>query len=391
MIHRLNMLALFPLAAVVLVSVCSSSSKMLKHRQYDAAIARSVKELMDDPADRKEIGVLAKAYALAEDLDNDRVKYLKQSKEPQVWEEVFTIYSRLKNRQDLVRPLDPSVLQAINFTEVDYDQEIIDSKKKAADFLFAKGKALLAKKTRFDAREAYECFTRVKELLPAYPGIDDRINEAYGKGFAYVYLKIQNTSRKALPRAFEEDLVKIALPDDVRRWLAFDSRFDPKTRYDYAIILNIRTIEVSPELAASADFTETKEVENGWEYVLDAKGNVTKDSLGNDVKRTKYATLKCYVTKFSLGKTAKVAGTLDFLNAPSGQMIKTDPIAAESKFEYAYALVKGEKEAMSEETKKMTSLKIVPFPSNEELIFQTSETLKDFMIRIIKANLRLLE
>jgi hypothetical protein len=390
MIHRFWTIGLFPLA-VMLVSVCSSSSKMLKHRQYDAAIARSVKELMDDPGDRKEIGVLAKAYALADDMDNDRVKYLKQSNEPQVWEEVFEIYSRLKNRQNMVRPLDQSVLQAINFAEVDYDQEIIDSKKKAADFLLAEGKTLLAKKTRFDVREAYERFSRVKELSPAYPGIDDRINEAYGKGFAHVYLKIQNSSNKALSRAFEEDLVKIGLPDNDRRWLAFDSRFDPKTKYDYAIILNIRKIEVSPELAASADFTETKEVENGWEYVLDAKGNVTRDSLGNDIKRTKYATLKCYVTKFSLGKTARVGGTLDFINAPTGQLIKTDPIAAESKFEYAYALVKGEKEAMSEETKKMTQLKIVPFPSNEDLIFRTSESLKRFTKEIIHANMRLLE
>jgi hypothetical protein len=297
----------------------------------------------------------------------------------------------MKRRQDLVRPLDRQILVAVGFADVDYDQEIIDSKNKAADFLYAEGRALLAKRTRFDAREAYERFARVKELLPAYPRIDDRINEAYGKGFTYVYLKIKNSSKKALPRAFEEDLVKIALPDDVGRWLAFDSRFDPTTKYDYAIILNIRKIEVSPGLSASADYAETKKVESGWEYVLDARGNMTKDSLGNDVKRPKYATLKCYVTKFSLGKTAKVGGTLDFMKAASGQLIKTDPISAESKFEFAYALVKGEKEAMSEETRKLTALKIVPFPSNEDLISRTSEKLKDFMVRIIRANLRLLK
>jgi len=377
--------------ALVFATGCSSSTKMLKHQQYDAAIARSVKELMDDPGDQKEIGVLAKAYTVANEKDNDRIAYLKQSNEPQVWEEVYEVYRRLKARQDMVMPLDPSILKAINFTEIDYNQEMIDSKRKAADFLFGEGKKLLAKNSRFDAREAYECFAKVKEYLPAYAGVDDKINEAYGKGFAYVYLKIQNASNKALPRAFEEDLLKIGLPENEKRWLVFDSRYDPKKKYDYAIVLNIRKIEVSPELAASADFTEAKEVEDGWEYVLDAKGNVTKDSLGNDVKRTKYATRKCYVTKFSLGKTATVGGTLDFINAASGQMVKTDPISAESKFEYAYALVKGEKEAMSDETKKMTQLKIVPFPSNEDLIFRTSETLKDFTIRIINANLRLLE
>jgi hypothetical protein len=390
MIRRLCAIGLF-LPAAVMITGCSSSTKMLKHRQYDAAIARSVKELMGDPGDRKEIEVLAKAYALANELDSKRAKYLKQTGEPQVWEEVYTIYSRMKARQDRVKPLEQSVLRDINFVEFDYDQDIIEAKRKAADFLFNEGKRQLAKNNRFDARLAYDNFTRVKEYMPAYGGIDDRINEAYGKSFAYVYLRIQNTSKKSLPRAFEEDLLKISIPENERRWLVFDSWFDPKKKYDYAIVLTIRTIEVSPEASASLDFAETKDVEDGWEYVLDAKGNVTRDSAGNDVKRATYKTLKCYVTKFSLGKTATVGGTLDFVNAATGQMIKTDPISAESKFEFAYAVVKGDKDAMSDETRRMTSLKIEPFPSNEDLVFRTSESLKSFAKRIIHANMRLLE
>jgi len=377
--------------ALIFTAGCSSSTKMLKHRQYDAAIARSVQELSDKPDNQKEIDVLAKAYTLANEADNDRIKFLKQSSEPQVWEEVYAIYTRLKSRQNLVKPLDASILKAINFTEVDYDQDLIDSKRKSADYLFGEGKKHLAKNNRFDAREAYDLFTKVKEYLPSYSGIDDKINEAYGKAFAYVYLKIQNSSNKVLPRAFEEDVLKIGLQDNSTRWLVFDTRYDNKTKYDYTIILNIRKIEVSPELMASSDFAESKEAEDGWEYVLDTKGNVTKDTLGNDVKRTKYKTLKCYISKFSLGKTAKVSGTLDFINSASGQMIKTDPVYAESKFEFAYASVKGDKEALSPETKKLTELKIAPFPSNEELIFRTSETLKQLTKNIVRANLRLLE
>lgn len=377
--------------ALMFTAGCSSSTKMLKNRQYDAAIARSVNELTDKPDNQKEINVLAKAYRLANELDKNRIKFLKQSNEPQVWEEVFAIYNRLKSRQDLVRPLDPAILGAINYLETDYDQQVIDAKKNAADFLFARGKTLLAKNNRFDAREAYDCFAKLKEYLPAFTGIDDKINEAYGKSFSYVYMKIMNNSNKALPRAYEEDIAKIGLEDKPSRWLAFDTRYDPKTKYDYVIVLNLRKIEISPEATASADFTETKEAEDGWEYVLDVKGNVTRDSLGNDVKRKKYKTLKAYITKFSLGKTATVGGTLDFMNAPTGKMIKTDPISAEWKFDYAYATFKGDKEALTPETQKITELKITPFPSNEDMIMRTAEALKDMTKGIIRANLRLLE
>jgi hypothetical protein len=377
--------------ALIVAAGCVSSSKMLRNRQYDMAIAHAVKKLSNDSGDKEEIEVLAKAYKLANEADNERIKFLKQSNEPQIWEDVYALYNRLKSRQELVKPLDPLVLQAINYVYVDYDQDLIDAKHSAADYLFGQGKKLLAKNNRFDARGAYDYFTKVKEYMPSYSGIDDKINEAYGRGLTYIYLKIKNASNAALPRAFEDDLCKISFENCRSLWLVFDSRYDAKTKYDYAVILNLRKIEVSPELMASSDFAESKEAEDGWEYVLDARGNVTKDSLGDDVKKTKYKTLKCFVTKFSLGKTAMVAGTLDFINAATGQMVKTDPVSAESKFEFAYATFKGDKEALSAATRKLTELKIEPFPSNEDLVFRTSERLKQLTKDIISTNLRLLQ
>lgn len=377
--------------AVIAFFSCTSSTKLLQKGYYDSAIARSVQELKEKPDNKKEITVLAKAYKLANELDNERIKFLKQSKEPQVWEEIYAGYSRLKSRQDMVKPLDESILQAINFTPVDYDQDIIDSKRKAADFLFGRGKTLLAKNDRLDAREAYACFSKVKEYLPAFTGIDDKINEAYARGITYAYFKIQNTSTKALPRLFEEDLLKISMEGIHNDWVNFNTRYDNRIKYDYTIILNIRKIEVTPELMASSDFVESKEVEDGWEYVLDAKGNVTKDSAGNDCKRTKHKTIKGYVTKFSLGKNATVSGTLDFFDNSSGQVVKTDPVSADSKFEFIYASVKGDQDALTPETRKMIGLKITPFPNNEEMIFRTSEALKQLAKNIISANQQLLQ
>jgi hypothetical protein len=62
-------------------------------------------------------------------------------------EEIYERYMRLKNRQDLIKPLSASIKQRINYTYVDYDKDIIDSKRKAADFLFSEGESLLEKVT----------------------------------------------------------------------------------------------------------------------------------------------------------------------------------------------------------------------------------------------------
>ncbi|MBN2037758.1 MAG: hypothetical protein JW768_13535 [Chitinispirillaceae bacterium] len=374
------------------ILACTSSKKMLEQHHYDSAVAKSTKALMKNPGNKKEINVLAQAYTLANDQDRQRIKFLKQSKEPQVWEEIHERYLRLKNRQNLVQPLPLSVKKRVNDAYVDYDQNIIEAKRKAADYLFSEGTAFLAKNDRYSAREAYDRFTRVKRYLPAYEGIDDKIDAARAQAFSFVLFRIQNKSGKSLSPAFEEDLLKIGLTDQDYQWIAFNTRPAPATKYDFTVVLTIRKIEVSPELSTSSHSEEAKDIEDGWEYVLDANGNVQKDSLGNDMKQTTYKTLRCSVVRFSLGKTATVSATLDFLdNAAGGQMIKSDPVSAQSKFEFVYAVAKGDKEALSDETRKLTALKIAPFPSNEEMILQTAERLKQHTKEIIHANQELLQ
>jgi hypothetical protein len=87
----------------------------------------------------------------------------------------------------------------------------------------------------------------------------------------------------------------------------------------------------------------------------------------------------------------KETPTLDFIDNSAGQIIKTDPISAESKFEFVYALVRGDREAMSPETRKLTTLKIAPFPSNDEMIMQAAEDLKKYSKDVVHKNRQMLK
>ncbi|MBN1130618.1 MAG: hypothetical protein JXA71_16640 [Chitinispirillaceae bacterium] len=383
--------AAVPLFFLCLSIACTSSRKMLEQRYYDGAVDKSVQVLMKKPDNQKEIEVLEKAYTLANEEDAERIKFFKQSGEPQIWEEIHDRYNRLKNRQNLVKPLGLAIKRRINFVYVDYDQNIIEARCRAADYLFSEGERFLAGNDRFSSRKAYDRFFSVKRYMPAYKGIDDKMNAAYAKSFSHVLFIIRNNSGKSLSRSFEKDLLKMGLQEQEFPWIRFDTRSNPKTKYDFSVVLNIRRIEVTPEISTSSHSEETREIEDGWEYVLDANGNVQKDSLGNDMKKTRYTTLRCSVTRFSLGKSAIVGGTLDFVDQTSGQMVKTDPIAAESKFEFIHASAKGDKNALSDETRKLTTLRIAPFPSNEEMVLQTAENLKQRTREIVVANQQLLQ
>ena len=48
--------------------------------------------------------------------------------------------------------------------------------------------------------------------------------------------------------------------------------------------LDFRTIDISPEQINEKQIIREKVIKDGFDYVLDKRGNVAKDSLGNDIK-----------------------------------------------------------------------------------------------------------
>ena len=81
------------------------------------------------------------------------------------------------------------------------------------------------------------------------------------------------------------------------------------------IIISIsffRLLNVSPDLIQDKDLIEKKTVDNGFEYVLDAKGNVMKDTSGNDIKIKKYKEIQCTVIESHQQKDCNITGEIEF-------------------------------------------------------------------------------
>ena len=130
-----------------------------------------------------------------------------------------------------------------------------------------------------------------------------------------------NKTGVPFPSNFEAELEKMSLKSINKTFLNFDVVPVEGRIYDYLINVNINMIEVSPEMADKEHFNYSKEVENGWQYVLDNNGNVMKDSLGNDIKVTVYKTITCHVTQVSLKKTCTIQGSVDFVRDYTGELI----------------------------------------------------------------------
>ena len=145
-------------------------------------------------------------------------------------------------------------------------------------------------------------------------------------------------------------------------------------------------IEVSPEQLKETTVTETKEVEDGFDYILDANGNVTKDSLGNDIKVPRYKTVSCEVVDFHQNKTARLTGAIEYYDNATDKLLKTDPITSDAHFEHHYAIARGDVNALTPETAKRLDSKPLPFPPDEPMIIQAGEVMKKMTKDIIIRN-----
>jgi hypothetical protein len=384
-------LTIISILLIAFTSSCISPKKALDRGDYDMAIDIAVKKLKKDPTKQKHIDVLNRAYGLANSFNNERITFLKRSGEPDIWTEVFDTYNLMKIRQDKVRVLNQNILTKINYRYVNYDKEIISSKKKAAEYYYAHGISLLEEGTKYSAREAYSDFLMVKNFYPDYKDVNQLTDEAYYSGINFVLMEIRNKSNSVMPRDFESELKKINVNDIDSKWVKYHQSADDNIDYDYYILLNLTSFYVSPGELLTNEYKDEKEVQDGWQYVLDEDGNVMQDSTGQDLKVPKYVKLAAYVTEYKMNKKSVVEGTIDYVDAHTNRLIKSDHLGAESVFFHHYADVKGERAAMSNKTKKLARTNPAPFPDDLEMIFRTTSDLKSKALSILRRNKRILE
>ncbi len=373
------------LVLVFLFSGCAQHQ--LQKGRYDDAIRTSVRKLKKNPNASKYLRILEQAFTKANQRDNDKIAFLKKEGTPDIWDEVFDIYSAMNRRQNLVKGL-TFIPPRISFNY--YDNEIIQAKQKAAEYFYAHGSALLEKGDRQNARLAYGDFQRVKTYYNDFKDVDEKIKNAAELGTNHVIFKMENKANVILPKRFAEELFKISLNDLNQQWLRYHTQEQADVYYDYTVLLNVKIIDVSPELVKEVHYTETAEVKDGWKYVLDAKGNVMKDSAGNDIKTDKIITASCNLIETQQRKTARVAGSLDYINNRTGQLIKTDPVTADALFENFSAVAVGDQRALKKETRQKIGKNPVPFPPDPDMLLQAGNTLKEMVKNILYSNKNLL-
>jgi hypothetical protein len=372
------------LAAVSLLASCVGKKQIerqLHSGDYDRAISNALKKLennKDKKRKREFIVLLENAYVKVVDQDLNTIQHLKKDGNPEMYKRTFDIYQDLEARQNAIKAVLPLTINGrkIQFDFNDYSQEIVSYRSKVSSHLYEEVLTSIHSKRKSENRTAFRTLEYIDAINPNYKDIRKLKDVARFQGTDFIIVSIENDTRQIIPRRLEEDLLNFDTYGLNKFWSEYHSKTQKDIEYDYAIELQLKSINVSPERINEREFIRKRQVVDGWKYKLDTNGNVLKDSLGNDIKIDKIITVKCRYAEFNQTKSTQVVANVEFSDLKSKRLLESFPIASEFIFENLYAIARGDKRALNDQDRDILRNDRVYFPSDEEMVYETGEDLK---------------
>jgi hypothetical protein len=380
---------------VLLLTSCNSAKrnqKLLAKGDYDQAIELAIRKLQGDKSSGKNdvrINYLQDAFKKMVAQDNRRLGLLKQQNSVSAAKKIYYTYQNMAFIQEKIRPLLPLIYKSgkqATFKMVDYNSAINAAQKVLVNALAREAKLYMDRETVADYRTAYTIYCELEELAPYYAGVQQLKEDARFYGTDFVYVTLNNRSGQIIPLRLESDLLNFNTYGLDNFWTEYHNERNQDIAYNYGISLNFKNISIAPERVSEREERRTKHIKDGWEYVLDRKGNVKKDSLGNDIKKDKYTTVSARITYTKQTKATYVEGAVGYRDLVSRRDINRYPLASEFIFENEFARYRGDKRALTKQDLTFLQYDFIPFPSNEQMVFDAGEAIKIRLKEILTNN-----
>ncbi len=375
------------LTAILMLAACGGVKKTqeaLNTGNYTTAMNKAIKNLAENKTkkgNQEYITLLEEAFAKNTDRELQEIAFLQNDGNPANLEKIYNKYLQLKNTQERIKPLLPLFIneegREARFDFVNYDNRILNTKDDLSEHLYESASNLLASaKYKADYRAAYDDLKYLQEINPGYRETVAKMDEAYNKGLEYVRVKIGNQTQQIIPERLEKELLDFNAFGIDNFWLQYHTNPLKNIKYDYAMDVDFMEINVSPERVNETQIIKERQIKDGWEYLLDKDGNVVKDSLGNKIKVDKMRTVTCKFFQFTQTKSAQIGAKVSFTDLKNGQEINSYPLSSQFVFEHIFANYQGDQRALDDDLLVYLNAREVPFPTNEQMVYDAGEDLK---------------
>jgi hypothetical protein len=380
----------------VFLASCGSNIKKshqaLNSGDYNKSINISIAKLQKSKFNKRNqhfVLILEDAFGKITQKNLDRIDYLKQEGNPDKLEEIYKLYENLDNIQNKIRPLLPlSVLKEDRnaaFEFLDYSDVMLDSKLALVDYLYNKTTVALAgSASKLQFRQIFNDLAYLDKIYSGYKNVAQLIDEAHFRGTEFIEVQMVNDSDKVIPKRLSDDLLNFDGMGINDFWTEYHTTPLEDIEYDSELLISLREINISPEQISEREVVEKRDVKDGWEYKKDKNGKVQEDEEGNKIKVDVFKKVKCVLNSVLQTKSTQVVGQIQLKNKFTQQAVKTLPISSEFLFENQYASFLGDRRALTEEQRFLTENVFIPFPTNEQMIFDSGENLKLKLKEVIK-------
>lgn len=374
----------------IILHACIGANYYVKQGNYDAAINVAVQKIRNNPkkAD-KHIVALEQAWKIERTSILERIGFLKIEGSPESWVEIHALYAEIDAYQNRIKPFLPLFIKKefrnADIEIIDVKLELVDAKMKAASFMYAKGEELLGKDSKLQAREAFLHFQKVKEYYGSFKDVDSKIEEAYNKGQNHILLAYSNHSQMIIPQEFMNNLSRINESSLNTTWTKYHLNANDRAAYDFLIEVHVTNVDLGPEQVNNTSYVDQKQVQDGFQYVLDANGNVAKDSLGNDMKEPAFKNISAKVFRTEQTKVGFLAGEVQYKKG-NGTVFQSFPYQESLVFKNFFATYQGDVKALSNDSKKIIGGQALPFPSNLQMVMDASEIIKNKTYGLIQGS-----
>ena len=384
----------FIIAFLILTSCgVKQTQNLLSSGNYDEAINNSISSLRsnkDKKGNQDYVYLLEEAFAKAKERDLNAINLWEKENNPANFEKIFNTYIALNERQEKIKPLLP--LKLLNegrnaiFPFENYNEPMVESKNNLSGYLYANAKSLLATTDKMNFRKAFDDLTYLDKITPGYKNVIDLLNEAQYKGTDFVSVYTKNETNMIIPVRLQNELLDFNTYGLNSKWTEFHGNKQKGINYDYEMLISFREILISPEQIKEKEFIKEKQIIDGQKKLLDANGKEVLDNTGKVVMVDNLRNVTVRIFESRQLKSCQIQAKVDYIDLKNRQLIQSFPLSSEFVFENIYATYKGDRRATDTNYYSYFDKRAVPFPSNEQMVYDTGEDLKKKLKNLILRN-----